>query len=169
MEYLVLYTSQTGNTQKIAMEIFGAIPGKSKDIQRLEERNGEEAETYFVGFWNDRGTCGSQVMDFLSTLHGKRVALFGTCGMGGSEEYFKQVEQRVSVFVPEDNEYLGCFLCAGRMPSQVLERYKQMQLVNDTPQIRMMISAYEEGMLHPNQQDYENAKAFVEKTLKQQG
>ena len=168
MEYLVVYTSNTGNTQKVAMKIFDAIPGRSKDIERVEELHGEEADTYFVGFWNDRGTCGSRVMEFLSTLHGKRVALFGTCGMSGSEEYFKQVEKQVSVFVPDDNEYLGCFLCGGKMMPQVLEKYKQMQAVNNSPQIRAMIAAYEEGMLHPDEQDFDNARAFVERVLKEQ-
>ena len=158
MDYLVVYTSNTGNTEKVAMKIFDSLPGRSKDIQRLED-------TYFVGFWNDRGTCGSRVMEFLSGLHGKKVALFGTCGMGGSSEYFKQVENRVSVFVPEDNEYLGCFLCGGKMMPQVLDRYKQMQAINDSPQIRTMIAAYEEGMLHPDEQDFRDAEAFVEEAL----
>lgn len=166
MEYLVIYTSNTGNTQKVAMEIFEAIPGRSKDIERLEEFHGEEADTYFVGFWNDRGTCGSAVMDFLSGLHGKRVALFGTCGMSDNKAYFKQVEKQVSVFIPDDNEYLGCFLCGGKMMPQVLEKYRQMQAVNDSPQIRAMIAAYDEGMLHPNVQDFKDARTFVEEALK---
>ena len=51
MKYLVIYSSRTGNTEKIAMEIFEALPGNSKDIQRVEEQSGE-ADTYFVGFWN---------------------------------------------------------------------------------------------------------------------
>ena len=59
MDYLVVYTSNTGNTEKVAMKIFDSIPGRSKDIQRLEELRDGEADTYFVGFWNDRGTCGS--------------------------------------------------------------------------------------------------------------
>ena len=165
MDYLVVYTSNTGNTEKVAMKIFDSIPGRSKDIQRLEELRDGEADTYFAGFWNDRGTCGSRVMEFLSGLHGKKVALFGTCGMGGSSEYFKQVENRVSVFVPEDNDYLGCFLCGGKMMPQVLDRYKQMQAINDSPQIRTMIAAYEEGMLHPDEKDFQDAEAFVEEVL----
>ena len=35
MKYLVVYTSKTGNTEKIATEIFKTLPGKSKDIQRV--------------------------------------------------------------------------------------------------------------------------------------
>lgn len=161
MKYLVVYTSRTGNTEKIAAEIFAALPGVSKDIQRVEEVRGD-AKLYFVGFWNDKGTCSGSIMDFLSSLHGKQVALFGTCGMGGSEEYFKQVSKRVEALIPDDDEFLGSFLCTGRMPPQVLERYKMMQERQDSPQLRRMIKAYEEGMLHPDEKDLEKARQFVE-------
>lgn len=165
MDYLVVYTSKTGNTQKVAMKIFETLPGKSKDIVSLEELHGEEADTYFVGFWNNRGTCKTEMMDFLSSLHGKRVALFGTCGLMGNKEYLKQVERQVVVFLPEDNEYLGCFLCGGKLGPSILEKYRQMQSINNTPQIRALISSYEDAMLHPNEEDLENACQFAESVL----
>lgn len=164
MKYLVVYTSKTGNTEKIAAEIFEALPGMSKDIQRVEEVRGN-ADLYFVGFWNDKGTCSGSIMDFLSSIHGKKVALFGTCGMGGSKEYFKQVSKRVEALIPDDDEFLGSFICTGRMPPQVLERYKMMQERQDCPQLRRMIKAYEEGMLHPDEKDLEQAREFVETIL----
>gem|GEM_PF-3867522 len=49
MDYLVVYTSNTGNTQKVAMKIFKTLPGKSKDIVSLEELHGEEADTGITG------------------------------------------------------------------------------------------------------------------------
>ncbi len=165
MDYLVVYTSNTGNTQKVAMKIFETLPGKSKDIVRLEELHGETADTYFVGFWNNRGTCKTEVLDFLSDLHGKRVALFGTCGLSGNKDYYKQVEKQVAVFLPDDNEYLGCFMCGGKMAPQILEKYRKMQAIQDTPQIRTLIAAYEDGMLHPNEQDFKDAEEFVTSIL----
>ena len=92
LKYQVVYASRTGNTQKVAAKIFETLPGTSKDIQKVEEA-GKEADVYFVGFWNDKGTCSGSIMDYLSDLHGRKVALFGTCGMGGSKEYFEQVAQ----------------------------------------------------------------------------
>lgn len=50
MKYLVIYSSRTGNTEKIAMEIFEALPGKSKDIQRMRSRtSGEGCQSAYVG------------------------------------------------------------------------------------------------------------------------
>ena len=148
------------------MEIFEALPGKPKDIQRVEEQKGE-ADTYFVGFWNDKGICGGEIMEFLEGLHGKQVALFGTCGMGEDPEYCRQVSKRVEALIPEDNRYLGSFLCSGRMVPQVLERYRIMQMRQDSPQIRQMIQSYEEAMLHPDEKDLENARTFAQRIVQE--
>lgn len=168
MKYLVIYSSRTGNTEKIAMEIFEALPGQSKDIQRVEEQKGE-ADTYFVGFWNNKGICSGDVMEFLENLHGKQVAIFGTCGMGEDAEYCRQVSKRVEALIPEDNRYLGSFICSGRMAPGVLKRYQMMQDKQDGPQIRRMIQAYEEAMLHPDEKDLKNARAFAEKVAYSKG
>lgn len=168
MKYLVIYSSRTGNTEKIAMEIFEALPGQSKDIQRVEEQKGE-ADTYFVGFWNNKGICSGDVMEFLENLHGKQVAIFGTCGMGEDAEYCRQVSKRVEALIPEDNRYMGSFICSGRMAPGVLKRYRMMQDKQDGPQIRRMIQAYEEAMLHPDEKDLKNARAFAEKIAYSKG
>lgn len=164
MKYMVVYTSKTGNTEKVAAEIFGALPGGSKDIQRVEEVRGD-ADTYFVGFWNQRGTCNESIMNFLETLRGKKVALFGTSGFGTNEGYLKEVARRVEALLPEDAKCLGSFLCGGKMPPHVLERFRCMQEKEDSPQIRGMIEAYMKGMLHPDETDLKNARKFVARIL----
>ena len=128
LKYQVVYASRTGNTQKLRQRYLRHFWELLKDIQKVEEA-GKEADVYFVGFWNDKGTCSEASWIILSDLHGRKVALFGTCGMGGSREYFDQVAHRVEALIPDDNEYLGAFLCCGKMPGQVLERYKMMQEV----------------------------------------
>mgnify|MGYP000236593572 FL=1 len=57
LDYLVVYDSETGNTKKIATEIFASLPGMSKDLINLHERTDfPEAKIYFVGFCVHRGT-----------------------------------------------------------------------------------------------------------------
>ena len=58
MQTIVIYSSQTGNTRKLATQIFAAIPGDSKDLKKILTNIGKkDAELYFVGFWVDRGDC----------------------------------------------------------------------------------------------------------------
>ena len=94
MNTQVLYVSGTGNTAAVAKEIFQALPSSSNDIQELDHaKNPLSADCYFIGFWANRGTANVEILDFLSELHGKKVALFGTCGMGNSPEYYAEVEK----------------------------------------------------------------------------
>ena len=61
MDVMVVYSSQTGNTRKIANAIFAAIPGDSKDIQNVKEYQGKDANLFFVGFWTDKGDCDARI------------------------------------------------------------------------------------------------------------
>ena len=167
MDYMVGYSSKTGNTKKIATEIFSALPGMSKDMQSMEEYRGKDAEIFFIGFWVNRGTCDISVIDMLSELHGKKVALFGTCGMGREAAYFRSIEQKVNVWIPDDCEYLGTFLCQGKMPMQVRENY---EIPMEDPERELwrkkMLRNFDEGLFHPNEEDLRQARMFVEQVLK---
>ena len=69
-------------SEKLAEAVFAAVPVKEKNVKRIEERTErDDGDIYLVGFWTDRGTASSEILDLLGNLHGKKVALFGTCGM----------------------------------------------------------------------------------------
>ncbi len=162
MDVMVVYSSQTGNTRKIANAIFAAIPGDSKDIQNVKEYQGKDANLFFVGFWTDKGDCDARIAGLLSGLHEKRVALFGTCGMGADESYYDQIAARVRKWLPADNIYLGCFFCQGKMPMQVRNRYESLLDGSDRDiHIRLMIRNFDEAMLHPDRKDEQAAARFA--------
>lgn len=168
MQAMVVYSSRTGNTQKIATAIFSAIPGESKDMQKISEYQGKDAEVYFIGFWTDKGNCDTGVANVLSGLHGKHVALFGTCGMGADEAYYDRIEKQVKQWLPADNQYMGAFLCQGKMPMQVRNRYEAMLDGGEKETgIRMMIRNFDEALLHPDREDEESAAAFARKVMEQ--
>jgi len=168
MKYQVIYSSSTGNTEKIAKAIFAAIPGHDKDILRFdqEEMRGE-ADIYFVGFGIHKGTCSMQMLDFLSELHDKKVVLFGTCGLGCDEEYYRCLEDEVKAWVADDSECLGSFMCQGKMPISVRNKYMEMMGQGNDLKIERMIRNFDQAMTHPDARDIEKATEFVEKIIKQ--
>ena len=166
LDYLVLYQSESGNTKKIAASIFSRLPGNSKDLIDIDtDKTIPEANVYFIGFCVHRGSCSMEVSDFLSDLSGKQIALFGTCGMGDSPEYYKDIAGRVSAWIEADNDYLGYFICQGKMPISVREKYLSMKTPENTKMINAMLRNFDMAMLHPDTQDLEGAKAFVQKVF----
>lgn len=165
MEYQIIYTSKTGNTRKLAEAVFDAIESPQKVIYDLEKDEMDfNSDIYFVGFWTNSGSCSIEVLDILSEMHGKKIAMFGTCGLEYNQEYYREIESHIDAFIPDDNEYLGTFLCQGKMPLKVKEKYEEM-LEKDPSDKRAkyMIENFEKGLKHPDQQDIENVKKFVGK------
>ncbi len=167
LDYLVLYESESGNTKKIAATIFSHLPGTSKDlIDITTDKMIPEAQVYFIGFCVHRGSCSMAVSDFLSDLSGKQIALFGTCGMGDSPEYYSAIEHSVNAWIESDNDYLGAFICQGKMPQRVRQKYESLRTKDNAPQINLCIRNFDAALTHPDSLDHEHAKVFVEKMLK---
>lgn len=166
MDTMVVYSSRTGNTKMIAKQIFAAIPGDLKDMQTVEEYSGKQADTFFVGFWTDKGTCDMSVIDLLSELHGKNIALFGTCGTSADPDYYRSVEQQVKVWIPEDNHYLGFFMCQGKMPMRVRNKYEMMmERCREPLQKEAFLKKFDEALLHPDSKDLDRAAVFAVQML----
>lgn len=168
LDYLVLYSSETGNTKQVANEIFNAIPGTSKELLDIKDYHyDKDAKLYFVGFRTHKGTCDMNILSFLGSLHEKRIALFGTCGMGKNEEYFHTIVNNVSVFISDDCELMGSYICQGKMPASVKQKYEAMLLSNpeESQRITAMISNYDEASKHPTDEDLVGAQSFVSRIL----
>ncbi len=167
LKYLVVYASETGNTKKIADEIFYAIPSDSKEEINVRSWNGRhDAETYFIGYWVNRGTCSLEIIDLITSLHGKNVAFFGTCGMGNDHAYYRQMEQIGSVWLADDNRFLGSYFCQGSMPNQIRDRYESFRGKVDDAQIDRMIAVFDEGLKHPDRQDLLKANVFTDTAIR---
>ncbi len=168
MQAMVVYSSQTGNTQKVAAAIFGAIPGESKDMQHVNEYTGKDADTFFVGFRTEMGDCDTQIANLLAGLHGKRIALFGTCGTGGDGIWHDRIIRQVKGWIAPDNSYAGAFLCQGKMPMQIRRSYEARLAGKDgREQLQFMIRNFDEALLHPDSTDLKDAAEFARWVMRQ--
>ena len=168
LKYLVIYASETGNTRLLAEEIYNALPGSPKDKKLVDVRSwhGEaDAENYFVGFWANRGSCTLEIIDLLSSLHGRNVALFGTCGMGAGSRYYSALEQNARVWLSNSNNFLGSFFCQGKMPDAIRQKYESYRGKCEDAKLDKMLSYFDKAASHPNKQDFMHGHMFAERML----
>lgn len=166
--YLVAYASETGNTLMLAKEIHNAIncPKDEKELVDIRSWNGTlDAELYFIGFWINRGSCSLEIIDLISSLHGKNVAFFGTCGLGDSYEYHKMLEQNARAWLAEDNNFLGSFFCLGKMPVEIRNRYESLRGNCGDVQVDFMLSMLDDAASHPDNQDLLRVRLFTDEML----
>lgn len=163
MKYAVVYSSNSGNTKKVAEAIAEALPKEALLYFGEAAEEAKHADVIFTGFWTDKGICPQEIIDFLSDVHGKQIALFGTCGFGGSEEYFQSILQRVSAFIEDDCIYLDGFMCQGKMPDAILKRYENMLETSvNKEKVQQMIDNFHIARKHPNEYDAAQARVFAE-------
>lgn len=144
--YSIIFSSPTGNTRLLADTIRDALP--------------EENCNYFGVSENaDKAT-----LDLLETLKNKRIFLFGTAGFGGDEEYFKKILANTKKSISGSNITVGEYMCQGKMPQTVRERYIKMKsLPNPAPNLDMLIENFDRALSHPDENDLKRLRLSVEK------
>lgn len=158
MSYAIVYNSRTGNTELLARAIQEALPPEDCLYFGRPDPKALEAEVIYLGFWTDKGRCDEESARFLQGLTAQRVFLFGTAGFGGSSSYFGQILDRVRGELPPQAEVIGTFMCQGKMPMSVRERYEAMP---ESPRRTAMLENFDEALHRPDGQDLAEAKAAV--------
>ena len=152
--YTVVYNSLTGNTKMLADTIKNVLPDNDNN------------DIVFVGFWTDKGNADSKTIEYLKLLRNKKIFLFGTCGFGGSEAYFERILTNVKSNIDSSNEVIGEYMCQGKMPESVRNRYLKMkESDNCPPNIDVLIDNFDRALSHPDEKDLEKLSQIVLQTL----
>ena len=160
MRYSIVYSSNTGNTRQLAEEIEKQLPAGELVYCGAPDAAALQAEVLFVGFWTDKGSCDEKVAELLKHADGKTVYLFGTAGFGGNDAYFGQILSQVQALLPEGTECIGSYMCQGKMPQSVRDRYQGME---DSPRRTAMLENFDRALSHPDDADLLRLKAAVSK------
>ena len=148
--YTIVCNSLTGNTKMLADTIKSVLPNNNND------------DIVFVGFWTDKGNADSKTIEYLKLLRNKKLFLFGTCGFGGSEAYFDRILTNVKSNIDDSNQIIGEYMCQGKMPQSVRDRYVKMREQPDhMPNIDMLIENFDHALTHPDENDLNNLKKKI--------
>lgn len=166
MKYAIVLSSKTGNTEILAERIKKTLSAHECNYFGDAEKAPLYADTIFVGFWTDKGTCDEEIVNYLNQLENQKVFLFGTAGFGGDTVYFNQILERVKENISRTNTIIGDFMCQGKMPIGILKRYERILQQNpeDENMIRM-IENFDNALLHPNEDDLANLSTKVLEVL----
>ena len=162
MKYSIVYSSKTGNTKLLAETIKSSL--SEEDCIYYGEPSSEalNADFIFAGFWTDKGSCNEEMKSFLKTLKKKSVFLFGTAGFGGDPSYFNKILKSAEKNLSSDNEIKGSYMCQGKMPASVRERYVKMsKLPVPVPNIKDMIENFDKALSHPDKKDLQQLEQQI--------
>ena len=162
MTYAIVYSSRTGNTKLLAETIRAALPAGDCLYFGEPDSAALAADRIYAGFWTDKGACDEQTAAFLRTLTDQELFLFGTAGFGQSQAYFDKVLERTRQHLGAGVRNTGSFMCQGKMPLSVRERYEKMQHSPvKVPNLQAMIENFDSALSHPDQADLERLRAAL--------
>ena len=163
MKSLVVYSSKTGNTKKVAEAVFDALP-EPKAIHPVEDApRVDEFDFLALGFWVDKGTADLKSQNFFKEIKGKQIGLFGTLGAYPDSDHARESMKKVKNLLAE-NEILGTFMCQGKVDPALIEwmakQFKDDPHHSMTPE---RAARLKEAEKHPDNVDLINAqKAFTQ-------
>ena len=166
---LVIYSSLTGNTKKVAEAVQSVIP--NCDIFPIDNLPENIDEYYFisVGYWVDRGLPDAKSKKLIRSLKNMNVALFGTLGAYPDSPHAKgciRDSETMLKTAGKNNNVLGSFLCLGKIDPKLMD-YMGKFMGETHPLTPERKARLLEAQTHPDNNDLENAKAvfkgFVER------
>ena len=157
--YSIIFSSPTGNTRLLADTIRDALPEENCNYFGVSENADTQSDILFIGFWTDKGPAAKAPLDLLETLKIKRIFLFGTAGFGGDEEYFKKILANTKKSISGSNITVGEYMCQGKMPQSVRERYMKMKENPEHPaNLDALIKNFDCALSHPDSDDLEKLR-----------
>lgn len=163
MKSLVVYSSRTGNTLKVARAIYDALPDPKEIFSAKEAPDPSGYDFLALGFWVDKGTVNAGSAQYMETVKDKKIGLFGTLGAYPDSDHARQCLEKATALV-QGNEILGEFLCQGKVDPDLI-KMMETKMKDDphhsmTPERKTRL---EEAARHPDEKDLADARAlFVE-------
>ncbi len=123
MKSLVVYSSQSGNTRKMAEAAFEVLP-EPKEIHPVEAAPDPAAYDFVVmGFWLKAGNPDPKSQEFLKKTAGSRLFLFSTHGAAAGSEHAKRAMDAAKSLA-QGAEIVGTFDCQGAVNPELLAKVK---------------------------------------------
>mgnify|MGYP004646908123 FL=1 len=162
--YSIVFSSLTGNTKKLADTIYETLPKGKCDYFGANELKVPQSDLLYIGFWTDKGNADNKTLELLSQLKNKKIFLFGTAGFGGSDVYFKKILGQVKQSIDASNVIIGEYMCQGKMPQSVRDRYIKMKENPEHPaNLDVLIKNFDCALSHPDTRDLEELKKLMMK------
>lgn len=168
MKTLVIYSSLTGNTKKVAEAVAEVMPECT--VLPVEEAPAsvQEYDLVAVGYWVDKGMPDGKTRSWLGGVENARLAFFGTLGAWPDSDHAKECMahgEKLALEPERGNTVLGSWLCQGRIDPRILEVMAKMA-GNIHPMTEERRARIAEAAKHPDDDDCRRAQDFIRRMLK---
>jgi flavodoxin len=121
MKTLIIYTSQTGNTKKMAEAVYDAIIGAKTISPVSEAPDPADYDLVMLGFYLMAGKPDPKSSEYLAKLNDAKVFLFATHGAAAGSDHAAKAMAHAKSLAPSA-DVVGTFSCPGEVNPAFLEK-----------------------------------------------
>jgi len=154
MKSLIVYSSQTGNTLKLAMAVYATLPGEKEMVAVDDAPEPEGYDCIAVGFWLQAGKPDPKAAAYLQKIGTTPLFLFATHGAAAESAHAQDAMKYAQNLAP-GAQILGTFNCQGEVNPKVL-----LKIRNKNPKPPWIGDA-DAAKGHPDEEDLGRLKDIV--------
>jgi len=158
MKTMIIYSSQTGNTLKLAKHIEKIIQANDALYAIDDAPAPGDDDIIFLGFWLQAGKPDMKTQQYLKQINKQKLFLFCTHGAAVLSDHAQNGMKAAKDLAP-NAEILGSFNCQGEVNPKVLEKAG----AKATPPIWLKDAP--DAIGHPNDKDFDTLTSTVNKII----
>ncbi len=165
MRPVVVYSSKTGNTKKVAEAVQAALPEGTPIRLAPEMSDISDFDLVYMGYWVDRGTADEAAREAMAKITGKKVALFATLGAYPDSDHAKESLEKGAACLGADCDVVGTFICQGAIDPALQERMRQFPPDHPHAVTPERLQRWKDASTRPDEEDCANAASFARETF----
>ncbi len=124
MKTLIVYSSKSGNTRKLAEAVFDFLPGEKILKPVIERPDPAEYDFVVIGFWLQAGKSDPASCEYLEKLAPSNVFLFATHGAATDSAHARNAMEVAKELVGT-SKFFGSFNCQGEVKAEFLAKVQK--------------------------------------------
>lgn len=158
MKSLIVYSSKTGNTRKLAEAILSVLPAGTEIFPVEKAPDPDGYDFVAVGYWVDKGTANAEMAEYLPKVRGKKVGVFFTLGAFPDSEHARKSCDNGIALLGEACEVVAKYWCQGAIDPKLTSWMSKLPEGHPHAPNPERLRRWEEAAKHPDDADLEAAK-----------
>lgn len=121
MKALVVYSSKSGNTKKMAEALYGALQCEKDFVAITDDPDPAGYDFVAVGFWLQGGQPDPATLAFLPKIGEKEVFFIATHGAAKNSDHVKNAIKKAKELAAPAR-ICAVFSCPGQVTEEILEK-----------------------------------------------
>ncbi|MBQ2731875.1 MAG: flavodoxin family protein [Opitutales bacterium] len=159
MKTLIVYSSKTGNTRKVAEAIHAVLPAGTDIFPVSEAPEPDAYDFVVVGYWVDRGTANTEMAAYMPKIRGKKVGIFFTLGAYPHSQHATDSFEAGTKLLSEGCEVVAKFWCQGAIDPKLTSWMSKLPAEHPHSPNPERLRRWEEAAKHPDAADLEAAQS----------